>query len=186
MSYSYHYSSGDPALAIFIMIFTMIYILVIFGIVAAAYISRWLIFKKMGMPGWKGIIPYYGEYLLFRELWTTKMFWVYVISAGVYAVVSIFGTFIGMMGFAVLAAGAQSSHAIGQAAVIPIIAIAFFGLLTLGYLVFALVITFKLNNRLAKAFGKSTGFAAGLTFLSPIFDLILAFDKSYYIGRQIM
>ena len=75
MSYGYHYSSGEPAFAVFMMIFTMIYILVMFGIVAAAYISRWFIFKKMGMPGWKGIIPYYGEYLLFRELWTTKMFW---------------------------------------------------------------------------------------------------------------
>ena len=184
---SYHSeAAGAAGVAIFMIIFWIMYCIIIFAAVAAAFVSRWFIFKKMGMPGWKGIIPYYGEYLLFRELWTTKMFWVYVISAGVYAVVSIFGTFIGMMGFAVLAAGAQSSHAIGQAAVIPIIAIAFFGLLTLGYLVFALVITFKLNNRLAKAFGKSTGFAAGLTFLSPIFDLILAFDKSYYIGRQIM
>ena len=140
MSYGYHYSSGEPAFAVFMMIFTMIYILVMFGIVAAAYISRWFIFKKMGMPGWKGIIPYYGEYLLFRELWTTKMFWALVISAAVYAFVSIFAVVFGMVGF--------------------------------------------VNNRLAKAFGKSTGFAAGLTFLSPIFDLILAFDKSYYIGRQ--
>ena len=57
MSYGYHYSSGEPAFAVFMMIFTMIYILVMFGIVAAAYISRWFIFKKMGMPGWKGIIP---------------------------------------------------------------------------------------------------------------------------------
>lgn len=155
-----------------------------FGIVAATYISRWFIFKKMGMPGWKGIIPYYGEYLLFRELWTTKMFWAFVISGAVYAFVSIFAMVFGMVGFAVAVASAHSSHGIGQAALIPILAFAFYGLLTIGYLVFALVVTFKLNNRLAKAFGKSTGFAAGLTFLSPIFDLILAFDKSYYIGRQ--
>ena len=184
MSYGYHYSSGEPAFAIFMMIFTMIYILVMFGIVAATYISRWFIFKKMGMPGWKGIIPYYGEYLLFRELWTTKMFWAFVISGAVYAFVSIFAMVFGMVGFAVAVAGAHSSHGIGQAALIPILAFAFYGLLTIGYLVFALVVNFKLNNRLAKAFGKSTGFAAGLTFLSPIFDLILAFDKSYYIGRQ--
>ena len=116
MSYGYHYSSGEPAFAVFMMIFTMIYILVMFGIVAAAYISRWFIFKKMGMPGWKGIIPYYGEYLLFRELWTTKMFWALVISAAVYAFVSIFAVVFGMVGFAVAVAGAHSSHAVGQAA----------------------------------------------------------------------
>ncbi len=36
--------------------------------------------------------------------------------------------------------------------------------------------------KLAKAFGKSGGFAAGLIFLSFIFMLILAFGKDQYIG----
>ena len=36
--------------------------------------------------------------------------------------------------------------------------------------------------KLAKAFGKSGGFAVGLIFLSIIFYCILAFDKSEYLG----
>ena len=36
--------------------------------------------------------------------------------------------------------------------------------------------------RLAKVFGKGTGFAVGLIFLPFIFQLILAFDKSEYVG----
>lgn len=36
--------------------------------------------------------------------------------------------------------------------------------------------------KLAKAFGKSGGFAVGLIFLSVIFYCILAFDSSTYIG----
>ncbi len=36
--------------------------------------------------------------------------------------------------------------------------------------------------KLAKAFGKSGGFAVGLIFLSIIFYCILAFDQSVYIG----
>jgi hypothetical protein len=36
--------------------------------------------------------------------------------------------------------------------------------------------------KLAKAFGKSGGFAVGLIFLSLIFYCILAFDNSTYIG----
>ena len=183
MSYGYH-SSGEPAMAIFMMIFWAVYMLVIFGFVAAYYISRWFIFKKMGMPGWKGIIPYYGDWLLFREVWTTKMFWAYVISSVVYAFVSIFAMIFGMTAFFMLAAGAQSAHAVEQAVAVPLIALAFYGLLTIGYIVFIYIVVFKLYNRLAKAFGKSTGFAVGLTFLAPIFQLILAFDKSYYIGRQ--
>lgn len=36
--------------------------------------------------------------------------------------------------------------------------------------------------KLAKAFGKSGGFAVGLIFLSVIFYCILAFDQSKYLG----
>ena len=182
---SYHSeAAGAAGVAIFMIIFWIMYCIIIFAAVAAAFVSRWFIFKKMGMPGWKGIIPYYGEWLLFREVWTTKMFWVYVISGAVYGVLSIISMFLGMGMFLVQASGAQSVNELGQAAFAPLLVIGFYGLLTLAYIIFALVLTFKLNNRLAKAFGKSTGFAVGLTFLSPIFDLILAFDKSVYIGRQ--
>ena len=38
--------------------------------------------------------------------------------------------------------------------------------------------------KLGKAFGKNTGFTVGLIFLPPIFELILAFDKSEYVGIQ--
>lgn len=44
------------------------------------------------------------------------------------------------------------------------------------------VISIMLSLKLAKAFGKSTGFAVGLIFLPFIFMLILGFDKSQYIG----
>ena len=45
-----------------------------------------------------------------------------------------------------------------------------------------LVILIMLNLKLAKAFGKSTGFAVGLILLPFIFMLILGFDSSRYIG----
>lgn len=43
-----------------------------------------------------------------------------------------------------------------------------------------IVMLILLLVKLAQVFGKSTGFAIGLIFLSPIFLLILAFDKSTY------
>lgn len=42
----------------------------------------------------------------------------------------------------------------------------------------------KVFIRLAKAFGKSTGFGLGLLFLSPIFICILAFGDAKYIGNN--
>lgn len=44
------------------------------------------------------------------------------------------------------------------------------------------VILIMTQIKLAKAFGKSTSFAVGLIFLSPIFYVILGFDSSEYLG----
>jgi len=51
----------------------------------------------------------------------------------------------------------------------------------LGYIA-VLVIIVMTYVKLAKAFGKSGGFAVGLIFLSFVFMAILAFDSSTYIG----
>ena len=51
-------------------------------------------------------------------------------------------------------------------------------LIPIAIFVFAIITMVKL----AKAFGKSGGFAVGLIFLSVIFYCILAFDHSEYVG----
>jgi len=51
-------------------------------------------------------------------------------------------------------------------------------LIPIANIVFAIITMVKL----AKAFGKSGGFAVGLIFLSIIFYCILAFGKSQYMG----
>ncbi|MBQ1838875.1 MAG: hypothetical protein II127_04585, partial [Ruminococcus sp.] len=63
-----------------------------------------------------------------------------------------------------------------------IVFFAVFGLLTLAFSVFAIVITLRLNIRLAKAFGKGVGFALGLTFLNVVFYPILAFGKAQRVN----
>jgi hypothetical protein len=45
-----------------------------------------------------------------------------------------------------------------------------------------IVIWIIVSIDLAKSFGKGTGFALGLIFLSPIFYLILAFGPARYVG----
>lgn len=45
-----------------------------------------------------------------------------------------------------------------------------------------LILSIMMNIRLAKAFGKSTGFAVGLIFLNTVFTLILGFGDSKYVG----
>ena len=48
----------------------------------------------------------------------------------------------------------------------------------------ALVLSIMQNVKLAKVFGKSTGFAIGLIFLNPIFLLILGFGDAKYVGCE--
>lgn len=48
----------------------------------------------------------------------------------------------------------------------------------------AFVLSIMQNIKLAKVFGKSTGFAIGLIFLNPIFLLILGFGDAKYVGCE--
>lgn len=45
-----------------------------------------------------------------------------------------------------------------------------------------IVVAVMLSFKLARSFGKGTGFGLGLLFLMPIFILILAFGSARYIG----
>lgn len=48
--------------------------------------------------------------------------------------------------------------------------------------VYNIVVIIQTMSKLAKAFGKSNGFAIGLVLLSPVFMLLLAFGDSRYMG----
>ena len=49
------------------LVFFKIFILLSFVTTVMVMVSRWHIFKKLGMPGWKGIIPIYSDYKLFKS-----------------------------------------------------------------------------------------------------------------------
>ena len=147
------------------------------AVAALIMVASWHLFKKLGMPGWKGLIPFYSDYMLFKTVWRTKPFWVLVISGGVYCLVTMISTVIFIVSLAV-------SSSRGSYNIVPAIVIfaAFFGLLTLAIAVISIVIGIKLNIRLAKTFGKGVGFALGLTFITPVFYLILAFGKAQRVS----
>lgn len=48
--------------------------------------------------------------------------------------------------------------------------------------IYNIILAIQTQVKLAKAFGKSGGFAVGLIFLPYVFDPILAFDRSVYLG----
>lgn len=123
-------------------------------------VAMWKVYVKAGVPGWGVLVPIYNMYLLFKIAWKTKMYWIMLacmILPGFFS-----GLMVGMDGNEVLAV------------ILP--------LLMMACVIAAIVIGIINTVKLAKAFGKSGGFAVGLLFLSIIFCCILAFGKAQYIG----
>lgn len=170
----YHLSNVEESTVVLFIISYTISILSSMAATALIMVSLWHIFKKLGMPGWKGIIPYYGDYMLYKTVWKTKPFWVMVISSGVYAI----GVMLTAIIMAFLLIIKKDSPDTDSLLYVFVIFSVIFALLTLAYLVIDFIITVKLNLRLAKAFGKGTGFALGLTFISIVFYPVLAFGKA--------
>ncbi len=116
-------------------------------------IAGWKIFTKAGEAGWKSIIPLYNVWVEYKLIWNPNMFFVALVLA---VLVALGQTVTGNMVIAVLAAVAS-----------------------IGMLVFNAFAC----SKLAKAFGRGTGFAVGLFFLEPIFRVILGFGSAQYQGN---
>ncbi len=59
-------------------------------------VANWKIYTKAGEAGWKSLIPYYSQYILFRITWNTAVFWAFFVA-------SIAATVFGRMELGVLA-----------------------------------------------------------------------------------
>ena len=121
-------------------------------------IANWRIFTKAGEAGWKSIIPVYSDYVSYRIAWQTSYFWLTFILGIVASCIQ---------GFA---------NPDGNNTMLLMIV----SLIRIVIAVISILYSFKL----AKAFGRGTGFALGLIFLSPIFMLILGFGNDRYYGSD--
>ena len=155
MRYSYY----NPFAAL--SAFTGIYLFLIIGM-AVLQILAWIwIFKKAGEGWWKVFIPVYGNYCQFRIANSVGIFF------------GIVGATVGYFLLTMLAMAGSGN--IGQAGVFAVILVILY--------VIAMIVLFAIYfARLADAFGRSRGFAAGLFFLYPIFIMILAFGNAQYVN----
>ena len=120
-------------------------------------IADWKIFTKAGEAGWKSIIPILNTYTEYKISWL-----------GIFGLVESIGLF---------ACNVFSKKITSYTVLTPMLIIT----LTLTGIVLVLHIVQSL--KLAKAFGKGTGFGIGLILLAPIFRLILGFGSAQYVGE---
>lgn len=146
-------------------------------------IGFWFTYKKMNLPGWKGIIPFYNVYVLFDELWETKHFWRSLIYCGVFAVSFIIGEIFFFVGNVFSARGYRGDGFNMTSPVLLIIGLVFFAA-ALVMLVLAIMIYFKLYHMTAKAFGLKTAWVWGMLFVPYIIFPIIGFHKNIvYYGK---
>ena len=118
-------------------------------------VGMWMVFEKMGEPGWKSLIPFYSEYVIYSKVWDTKFFWIYL-------VLTLIGGFVGTK-----SGDEETTHSI------------LYTVIT----VLTFVVNAYNLYMLGRSFRKSTAFTLGLIFLESIFLIILGFDSSQYIGN---
>ncbi len=128
-------------------------------IVYIAYaIGLFFLFKKMGLEGWRGLIPVYNGYLVTERTYDTKFFWIILALSLVIQFLSWIAKINLLVAVLVL-------------------------LIVLVLVVVLLVLSFRSSYFLAKSFGYDVGMAIGLFFLPFIFVYVLAFDQSVYQGN---
>ncbi len=143
----------------------------IFGIfmllfVALLLVSNWKIYVKMGVPGWKAIIPYYNLWVMIDCLRKPKSwFWLFLLG---YIAYMVYYFFIQMP----LIEGTMAHHSPPY--------LLFFSLLFLALLIVLLVYSIKLTHALSKAFGHGADYTVGLILLPIVFLPILAFGPDKF------
>ena len=121
-------------------------------------IANWRIFTKAGEAGWKSIIPVYGDYISYKIAWQTGYFWMTLLLG--------------------LIASWIQNYANATGDNVMLLIIVFLIKILTG------IIGIMYSVKLARAFGRGTGFAIGLIFLQPIFILILGFGSDPYYGAD--
>ena len=138
-----------------LMLLGGMYLMIAFAWWLLQIIANWRIFTKAGEAGWKSIIPIYGDYISYIIAWQPAYFWL---------------TFI----LGIVSSYLQGTLETGESLTVYMLVILI--------KIILVVISIMYSIKLARAFGRGTGFAIGLIFLQPIFMLILGFGDDRYYG----
>ncbi len=155
---------------------SLLVILLIFTVLVV--IGGWRIFEKAGEKGWKLLIPFYGEYILFKILGMKKLFW---IMLGVSCITS---AMISANNIPVDFTQSQEVvnaqlDAVNWSEHIPYLV----GLIISGVCAFALEIIMSI--RMAKAFGKGSAYILGLIRFPEIVLMVLGYGKAKYDKKAV-
>ena len=156
--------------AVFWIAYSVFYLLYM----ALVLVSTWKIFVKMGVPGWKAIIPYYNLWVMIDCLRKPRS-WFWILILGSIVCLAIYGVFLWL----VFAENGMITGSLDH--LIPLLVLM---LLMLAVAVVMLIYSIRLYHALSTAFGHDAGFTVGLIFLPIVFLPILAFGPDKFLPRE--
>lgn len=150
---------------------------------ALSVVGTWLLFEKADEKGWKALIPFYGDYILFKIAGKKKWFILHMISFVIACVACsaiVIALVFGMV--YVLTLGQVSPGGLESVASVPLVLALI--LLVGGACCCALVARYQLCKGLRQKMSLSTGLTVGLFFLPEVFVFVLGADKQYVYPRN--
>ncbi|MDL2230643.1 DUF5684 domain-containing protein [Alistipes sp. OttesenSCG-928-L06] len=135
-------------------------------------VSLWYILKKMGQPGWKGIIPYYNMWAVVRYT-GRPMRWFWGLVAGFVCMLLPCVAMMSHLTTAMMTGQIPSEGFVITCAVLSAV-------LMIVTCVFQILIV----HGLSRSFGRGGWFTAGLILLPFIFFPVLAFNDDEFIRPE--
>ena len=153
------------------------------ALVAAQYIGLWFTFRKMGIPGWKGIIPFYNFYVICEKVWDTKKFWRRVIYTCVGTGCGFFsGLFIALGGMGTAMSAYYNQSASPAGIIFLVLGFSLF-IAAMVMIILLIVLEFQMYLRLTQAFRLKRAWAWGLLFIPFVMFPLLGLHKGiFYYG----
>lgn len=183
-------TSGEMAsvlgVGIGFIIFYMIFIIALTCLMCGSIAGLSHMFAKAGKKPWKAVIPFYNVYVLFDLSWSKHRFWFWLGGAIAYIgansvmfvhviISAIQKASTSMYGYS--SAGTDLS-VIGIGSDIGLSLLAFAGFVVM--LVFQIILCIKV----ARSYGKGTGYVWGLMLIPAIFYMVLGFGSAWYLGSN--
>ena len=137
-----------PYAIVLLVVFLFIYLLLL------PFIAYWKLFKKVGIPGWKSLIPFYNTFLVFK-------------IAGMPGICFLPTSILSLISTIYQKADSMPKWLIIATLILTIVNV---------------VINIIRGIKLAKVFNKGIVFTIGLILLPEIFEIILGMGKAKYNG----
>lgn len=155
-------------------IWSIVILIISIVVLLLTIIARWRMFSKAGVGGWRAIIPILSSYTTYKICWAGIAYWIYL-------VLGIFVYLFEWLAYPV----DQLLQLTDTEAIIAFLqtpANQVFFIISLVFVCIRFIWVIVKTWKTSKVFGHGFGYFLGLLFFPLIFECIIGFGRSEYVG----